>query len=386
MTENSNNKYKVNQFVFISKFQCNAKKCFYDCCSRYVKVKVEPYLLELYEKEAPEILNFVEKREGYYSMGNVNRYCHMFKENLCEIQKKYGIHFLPEPCHTYPRIYHKFNDEIYITASFCCSEVLKSALFSENAFSLEEVFVERIPEFLTNPSYRDLKTSDVKKFLDINSFIFQLIDDENYDSEETLLRLLIFSELLDRVRKSDWPNIVNRLINLLNYRDLRDIYENINESMMKDTLDNYIVSLLAMTKNNREKDFEEILDTIILYLNNKEQERDIKNFWRQNIRHSPMDRLLKNYIKAKISETLFPVHNWGRSFTDIMFIIIAYTGIRLGLITYYSRIKDISDELILKIITNFEGALWGTKNEVLSYYRDLGWTNFERLAGLLIRC
>lgn len=384
-TASKKNKHKVKQLSFISEFACDSSKCINHCCE-YETISVEQDCVDLYRKKAPKLLNVIEKFRGNFRMITENRVCKNMDDNgLCSIQNKYGIDYQPQTCHTYPRRYSLFDNQLFVTASFPCSELIRAAINTQDAFSWVETDLERVPVDIADKFKQGaFKGIDKKKLLEVYDAVLQFIDEGLYNSEETLLRLLLLSELFEDVRRPDYPIIIQRLIRIANSINLNTIYQKNEKSLIPELLDRYVHSLLATTKDYRMKEYNETVVTIINFLDkfDRTARRDI---YKNKIAKSKLDDLLKRYLKAKVSEIIFPLSNWGNCVDDLLFMIWGYAGIRLAFIECMDELDNGNNQdKVVRIIYDFERNLYHNKQNIQKYFRKNELLGFDKLVQLLI--
>lgn len=374
------NKIKVNQIGFVSSFKCDTNFCHQDCCSKYGSIQVDRATVDLYTNQTPELLQKITKKDDNYFLILDGTKCLNFKDGKCAIQSQYGARFLCDTCSTYPRQFKKIGEEIFVTASFPCSEMIKAALFSEHPFVWQEAYIDRTP-FIKDVSALFEGASN-HSLINVLNAVIKIIDDDRYNSEQVLLKLLCISCLFDDVKKSDFPNAINTLFRITSRVNLADIYGKFDRGNTS-VLDEYLYSQLAITKFLRRDGFTQTINSIMQYLENNDHKR-IRDFWEYKVSKSYVDKILKNYIKAKIYENLFPIANWNNCLDDMMFIISNYIGIRLYFVTKLLMSgNDLTQEDIISTITIFECCLYNQGKRAFEKFKNLNF-NFDKLSHLLI--
>jgi len=178
----------INKYSFIDKFNCITDKCEDTCCKGW-GMQVDKKTKELYENEAPELLEALSSGESAIIMKRDEKtdYCIKFNNGICKIHKEKGDKFLGDACYFFPRITRKFDDKIIMSASLSCPEITRLALLDDNPFELVESTEERIPAESKNysTSQHDPKT----ELSLINSFI-EFANDESKSPERIMASLI----------------------------------------------------------------------------------------------------------------------------------------------------------------------------------------------------
>ena len=382
-----NQHYLARQHAFLSQFTCDAGRCLRDCCSRYSKIGVDPKILERFQAQAPELLQYVQRSGARSYMRNHEKRCCMFKDQRCEIQRRFGIHLLPEPCFTYPRRHLRLGDEVYITAHLCCSEAARLQLFAADPFRWEPVTLTRVPLQLRDPAFRDFNGPGVEDYLEIHQRIMGLMEEERFNSEEVLCRLLMLGRMLDSVPKTEWPARFGGILASLDSK-VDALIERGLTGKRRQRLYDFLILLLAITNDDREEEFDQILQSVSQRALQEPNQPAFREIWRREFKDARADRVLKRYLQAKLSESLFPVITWGRCCTDMMLAACAYTCVRLAFVTHQQALGGCAakEEMCeaVRIISGIEGGLWGKKNALVDYLRRVGWFDLESIAALLL--
>ncbi|MBR6013460.1 MAG: flagellin lysine-N-methylase [Selenomonadaceae bacterium] len=118
--------YKYLQPTYVSKFQCDGKKCPANCCCRDWKIIVDDKTYKKYseiETDAHEITKNLlpnEESEGFI-INQVDGKCPMMTdEGLCKIQLEHGEEYLSQTCLSYPRQLVNFGEIIERTLTPTC--------------------------------------------------------------------------------------------------------------------------------------------------------------------------------------------------------------------------------------------------------------------------
>jgi len=123
---------QILELDYISKFQCDGKKCDSKCC-KYWTIDIDDATFSKYKHikptaKAKEITKNIKEIKHPYK-GKINaiiltadKKCPFLDtDNLCYIQKTYGADYLSKTCLTYPRLNYKVADDfIFHSLSLTC--------------------------------------------------------------------------------------------------------------------------------------------------------------------------------------------------------------------------------------------------------------------------
>ena len=374
----------VLQAKYISNFRCNADVCLESCCTKYSTVRVDIGTYNLFSRSAPELLkNIGDSEEGFRVVLPYDNVCPFLENNRCTIQNKYGESYLPEICCFYPRIFRRLNDLILVSSALPCSEMVKNILFGSEAFEWVEAAYPRVQDNIANFLPEEIESDYVYSLLQMHDDVVNLVDKPLVSNELILVELLMLSQILDSTRKYDWGRSKDFI---LKRHAKYSVAETYNKYKKYDSLmiDDYVFSILSMSKMFRPPSFNATIYEVIDFLNKGGLER-FEGIVAKYMAIGKLDLLLKRYLKAKLFEMVFPVCNWGECCDDTLLIIINYVGIRLCLAAYIDLHGEIpSDDTIVRIITDFESGFYGQRQMVYENFKDLGWTNFDKTMALLL--
>ena len=129
--------YKYLQPKYVSKFECDGKKCPANCCCRDWQIIVDDETYEKYsavessEKELTKNLSANEEGEGFL-INHVDGKCpFMTEECLCKIQLEHGEEYLSQTCLSYPRQLVNFGEIVERSLTPTCPLAADLILNSE---------------------------------------------------------------------------------------------------------------------------------------------------------------------------------------------------------------------------------------------------------------
>ena len=141
--------YVYLQPKYVSKFQCDGKKCTANCCTRHWRIVVDEESYKKYlqiESSEHEITRHIEKNpegDGYLIVQNEKNICpFMTQDCLCKIQLEHGEQYLSQTCFGYPRQLVNFADVIERTLTPTCPIAAELFLNTYKPITFEFVPVE----------------------------------------------------------------------------------------------------------------------------------------------------------------------------------------------------------------------------------------------------
>lgn len=380
--------YSVRQIHFVTNFVCDARRCIDSCCKRYEIVKVEDYLVDGYRNHAPSLLEHVRREDDNWVMNvDANRACSACIEELCQIQLERGPAFIPEICHSYPRRLTRLFGEVFITGNLPCNLMVESALYGDAPFAWDTVTVERLPSNLANTREADFDGHSAAELFDIHAEVMRLADHDAYTSEELLLRLLNLSGLLDGLRRSDWSYMIKGVVRTAAREHAIDHLARLSEvdvgpeSMVHDLL----YAVLTVVKHRDHEKLSRLLKEVTALVEGHTPAA-LREKWAACSASTPIDGILKRYLRARLTENLFPIANWGDCTDDMAFISLCYAVVRLCLLARCDRLAGFTQvDEIVEIFTIIENWYYGRRKELYSQLVKMGWTSAEVIQAALAR-
>lgn len=355
-------------FKYLENFNCDIDLCKTCCCKKYPKIEVLEDIIDLYKNKAPELLDIIKSEdENHYLKTDKDSGCPMLEDGKCKIQCNYGIEFQPEICHTYPRCFTKTRDNLYISGSFPCNLMMKAALFTENGFDLVETTLARIPKKVNYTHNDDI---DETFFLNLFKQLINIVDDEKYSSEEALIKLLFIFHQVGRIDVKEWPNVIQEIINSVDGNKIKNCYEFYKDKDNDNKyVDKFFCSILKILAGKDINDY--IMEIVHKMSLNEIDFNQIKNLWVDYSKTHKLDSILKNYIKARLSKSIFPLNCLKYSLTELIFLIPSYYFIRLLLVMNLDKLDNYTDKHeIACILSYFEDAFYGRSDKIQEIYSE----------------
>lgn len=192
---------------YIESFRCLGPECPDTCCTGFT-VQVDNHTYQKYKTDAPELLDFITKKDG---VGNILAFdketgnCPKMDCGSCTIHAKYGTDFLTDTCHLYPRITRKLNDRLLMSGDLGCPEVARIALYEQPHVAHLPSTTDRLPHNLK--SYGVHSMGDDKQ-LALHERIISLAEQAS-SAESLLLKLQYFTHRFKDTPFTEWDQALD---------------------------------------------------------------------------------------------------------------------------------------------------------------------------------
>lgn len=390
--------YVAKSTNILKEFQCLGADCIDTCCKGW-GMQFDQKHKELYQKEAPELLEAVNEDEMIMKRDPKTDYCIKYDNGLCSIHKKYGETFLGDACFFYPRATRKIGDDnIVVTSTLSCPEIARLSLYdTENPFEEHHTPIDRIPE--STKDYLE-QESDLKSADDINQIrqnFINYVDSSAHSSAFITISIVSVARSLEYQDPSKWNEASQFLLKTAESRILppephqADPYK----------LFHSFCGLIGAAKKQDTPQLREVIDmiqdamdttinweTLIIENNAKDFSafEKMRTLWHQGASEQ-LEPVLKRYIQSQLSLSSFPFAGFGNSLPEkAMIIAIRYATVKLALMASLSREQTIPDKntviRIIQTISRFLDHL-GDPTLSLAIYDEAGWSKEQRLYGLL---
>ena len=187
----------------LSQFQCLGDKCEDTCCQNW-SMQVDPPTHDLYQAEAPELLNAIEpaiETPWIMRKNPTTGFCVKLEGGLCGIHRDYGDRFLGDACHFYPRVTRTLGNHTLMTATLSCPEIARLSLFADLPTSFAITEKDRLPNSLKNYLPEGINQTDA---LTIHNIFLEATTDD-VDAELIYLRIATASRQLETLPIANWP-------------------------------------------------------------------------------------------------------------------------------------------------------------------------------------
>ena len=380
-----------------------------DTCCKHWSMQINSDMLEKYKKDAPQLLAAVEPdNDGSLQNPHVGfcdqkfimlkdkqtNYCVKLEDGKCGIHKEYGEKFLGDACYFYPRITRNIGDAAVMSATMSCPEIARIALYGEQPFTLEETEFSRLPQEIKNILPEGMPPEDA---LAIHSDFISATQDESASAEHIFARINSVSRSLHRIEKKDWLRAAPMYFRLAD-GSLPQPEMNINDPFnLLHSLCGLVVASKKSIPPRLQQTITEIeqalcvtLDWQNILIQTSDASLPVYNklylLWKDQMQeiYSP---LLKRWLAAQLSSSLYPFAGLGDSLPDRITIIgVRMAILRLALISAYSiKNGELHQDDVVRVVQSLSRFLDHLANPVFSLqiYTETGWDKESRMRGLL---
>lgn len=387
--------HRIKNYNFIEKFECLGADCEDTCCKGW-GMQLDSVRKELYEKEAPELLDAVTSGEAELIMKRDPKtdYCVKFDNGICSIHKEKGTKFLGDACHFYPRVTRKFGSKITMSAALSCPEITRLALFEDNAFATNETEIERIPVEIKNYLPDGVTEEDAEKI--INAFI-ELAGDKSSTPERIMARIISVANSLTRYETGKWGEGINLMIKMSGEMLPAPEENPLDCHYLLNTLAGLIYASKKTSRPRLEEVFKSMESAMGIEINKETLEvmqnvgqenfpKELKEKWQRKAREN-MSAILKRWIQTQLAMASFPFSGFGDNVAEKVVILgVRFATVKLALMSNMKENGDAPDkETIVKIIQSIARFVDHLADPELSMnmYKEAGWTREARLRSLV---
>ena len=196
---------------YVRKFICDGKLCNAHCCRKSWIITIDKDIYEKYSKlksnsavqDFMQYIKFDKNLDSYILDKQGKDFCPMLGEdNLCNLQKNYGLDFLSVTCQTYPRIIYKLNGMYEWSLTVSCPVVAKLALSPDEPMAFEKI--DLFPPLDTNIKARRHKIPQeiLPHIFEIQFAAISILQNRTLTIDQRLAILGFFLNQLQDMQKS----------------------------------------------------------------------------------------------------------------------------------------------------------------------------------------
>ncbi len=312
-------------------FKCLGDKCIDTCCKNW-NMQLDTEHLDLYKKEAPELLDSVSEYNDSMIMKRDSNsgYCVKFEDGWCGIHKKYGDKFLGDACNFYPRVSRIFADEqTLMTATMSCPEIARIALLEGKSNTYKEQLIDRLPNTIKNYTHGELNSSQM---LEIHNIFMNQANSTDSSADVIIKRIITVSRSLDMLDKNQWCEASNFLFKMADARIIPS--ENQEHDELKLLMS--LAILMNVSKNKISDRLTAVFSDIEDYLGIKFDFSSMSILALRDKKSTALEGnyqdILKNWLKMQLSTASYPFAGLGESLYDKAVIIaVRYATLKLAL-------------------------------------------------------
>lgn len=341
---------KIKCVNYFKEYECLTSDCVNDCCNGWT-IEVIPETIKKWKDKAPELLDNIHNNsyrpETKCMKTQEDRSCIMLTDGLCSIHNNHGTDMLPNICNYFPQLYKKINGELFLTATVSCPATARLIINDneESNFFFSEIDYDWKKD--EKSIHESLGDSIDYNFLGIYEFLIQEID--YYKRPRYfLMSLYYFSEILDQTDIHYLGDLYDKIYEVSNPQIKRVNCEPIDEGSL--------LSVLRSIKilSTRSKTYiKQIIGYVDHYLDNPEQVEDLLKIYLEIRDNENYDKYLRRFIKAKLSETIFPFGVVDSIYNDALILINEFIMLEL-MITIFHIHQDIDEDLVANLIHSID--------------------------------
>ena len=381
---------------FVAKFSCLGADC-EDTCCRGWGMQMDALTRDLYQKEAPELLDAITTGEAELIMKRDPNtdYCVKFDNGLCGVHASKGSKFLGDACHFYPRITRSIGDDVHMSAALSCPEITRLALYSddEGAFDYVPVSVERLPESLRNYM---LEGMEVAAALETMKALQQMVLNAP-TSARAMAVVVNVAQSLKIIAPKSWAQAVPLYIKIAEGRlpppevDSMDDYR----------LVNILVGLIVAAKKTNRPRLEEVIARMeqalaikidrnsldMMSLKGDLTMHEVLQVRWQKKAAAALDGTLKRWIAAQLSMASFPFAGLGGDVLERAIILaVRFATVKLALKAQVDEngVPPPPEKVVevVQSIARFTDHLADPTFSIMAY-NEVGWSKERRLRALV---
>ena len=348
-----------------------------------------------YKAEAPELLDAVTSGEAAFIMKRdaTTDYCVKFDAGLCTIHRDYGDTFLGDACHFYPRITRALGGQVLTTLALSCPEAARLMLTENAAFDLSPREEIRVPFSLKNYLPKELSEDGA---LAIHQQFIAEMDNEAYSAEHHAMRISAVARALETQPVASWPAATAFYFKMAEGRiPPAEIVPSDAHHLV-----NALQGLIRASKATSRPRLMEIVERMAkalgatldweaggMGISPDAPSRIVRmlHYWKEQ--QAALQPLLRRYLQAQLSQSLFPFAGLGATLSERMTIIsVRLATLKLALMSDVLLARALpTEEEILRTVYTLSRFLDHLAEPELSLaiYQETGWMREARLRGLL---
>lgn len=382
------------QTLATARFTCTGDACPDTCCKGW-GMQLTQQNIDLYKREAPELMEAVTSGEAEFIMrrDEATDHCVKLDKGWCSIHRDYGDRFLGDACHFYPRITRAVGDVVFTTLGLSCPEAARLMLYTDDAFVTTGREAMRLPYVLKNYLPEGLAVNDA---LALHRLFLEQAGRGDSTAECNLMRSGVVARALETQPKEQWPGAAAF------YFKMADGRIPAAEAAPADyfNLLNALQGLISASKASKRARLLEVVERMAEALgatldwehraiapgpDAPERVLKIIHAWRAV--GALMQPVLKRYLQAQLSNSLFPFAGLGGTLSERITIIgVRFATVKLALMSEAvlgGKAPEEGDVVrIVQTLSRFMDHL-AEPELSLAMYKETGWVKEARLRALV---
>ncbi len=346
--------------------------------------------VEHIKRNAPALLDDIVTGEAEFVMKRdpVTDACMKLQAGLCSIQRDYGPEMLGDACHFFPRITRALGETVFTTATLSCPEIARLMLTTAEAFAISDRHEIRTPYQLKNYLPAELTADEA---LAIHQIFLEMAQDEQYSAEQHFMRISTVAQALDMQPMKQWKGAASFYATIADSRvpaaefHAGDPFNTLHALYGLMQASKAVGAPLAMLAEQMASmlgvQFDDAKQKI--QLSDDAAARAIKFLKHSRAQAKTLQPILRRYVQAQISGTLFPFAGLGNAISERVAIIgVRLATVKLALATLSATPTDDEVVRIVQTVSRFMDHL-ASPDLMLEMYRETGWLREPRLRALL---
>ncbi len=196
----------VSAPAFLTRFKCLGADCEDTCCKGW-NMQLDGITQARYREKAPELFESVagEGEAAIMRRDPNTDFCVKFEGGLCGIQRDYGEEFLGDACYFYPRAVRALGNEVSMTATLSCPEIVRLTLLEDGALADAALEANRLPQSLHDYLPEGLTVPQANA---IHRAFLSAALREDISPERSFMHIFTTAESLARITTAAWPDAV----------------------------------------------------------------------------------------------------------------------------------------------------------------------------------
>lgn len=384
---------KISKTKAISEFNCLLGDCPDTCCKGW-SMQLNDTIFEKYKgTDLEDAVSYdgEDKEIRVMKRDKDTDFCVKFTDGICSIHAAQGDEMLGDACNFYPRVTRKLGDELIMTGTLSCPEVVRLMVFNDNNENFTEEDIARIPENVADYCPDELSGAGCLK---THQTFLEACEDESVAPEQIVARIFSAAASLNFIDKKEWPNAAGFMIKMADGKlpepqsDPADQYK---------ILQIFAGIIHATGKQRRERLTETIAlmqkacgveiewSTLVLNPTDPAALKENLDGWKKN--KSEYDQILRKFVQSQISFSTFPFAGLGADLPQkAKLIAYRFALTRLALMGYVAEGgKADNEESITTIIQSISRVMDHIADPTLtlSLMEQSGWVTDAKINGLV---
>jgi lysine-N-methylase len=385
----------LKQYGFIKRFTCLGDACEDTCCKGW-GMQVDAATVEKYRAEAPELLEAVTSGEAEHIMQRdpATDYCVKFEGGWCGIHKAHGSAFLGDACHFFPRITRALGDTPVMSAALSCPEVVRQIVHNEDAFTVYDETIDRVPHSMKNYLPDGIAPEDA---LQVHQAYLSAARDNSVSPERAFMRIASVARSMQALPVASWKDAAAFYFK---NADSRLVFAPEPKPEDPFNLLHALCGLIAAAKKTQRPRLMQTIETmetalhasldwervgIMLQPDSAGASERLQAHYKEDA-HTVIRPFLRSWLAAQIAMALFPYSGFGATLHDrITTLGVRFAVTKLALLCHHARTKSVIESDAVRILQSLSRFLdhLADPELLLAICKETGWEREARLRALV---